>query len=461
MKLKIPKELKDQIKESIIQSTSHGIPRIVASDNMLLRIVWILFTIISTGFCAYLIADNIISFYKYEVATKVRQKFELKPKFPSVTICNVNFFTTEYSVDYMNDTFRKKDDSIDISDNTEFIIQKSLTLSSNEIKKLGDSLNKLIIDGSIELVVMSISDQVFNYFFHPWYGNCYTYNPFRNGDGTIRNPKTILKVGYINSFYLKLNTSIAEEIPIPIRSQGAIIFIHEFGSSPFSVDSLTVAPGFETNIALQRTLTTMTPKPYSECDKDTDNRDKYQSDLYKSIHDMSFNYSQKACFDLCFHREMIKNCSCYFYLLTPFTEGKACLKQEEIDCTSDLYFDLMGKNYIDNICKPLCPLECYSVKYSKSISFSRLNQDSKDIAEINIYFEDFSYTEIEENQIMTEVGLVSNIGGIAGLFLGVSFLTFVEIVAICLDVFYYYMKQRKISKRQQSKKIEPEITLNP
>ncbi|CAF0716894.1 unnamed protein product [Brachionus calyciflorus] len=458
MKLKIPKEVKEQIKESIIQSTSHGFPRIVASQNIPLRIFWILFTIASTGFCAYLIADNIISFYKYEVSTKVRQKFSLKATFPSVTICNLNFFTTENSAQFINDVLSKKNNETDIKDDTEFIIQKSLTLDSNEKKKLGDSLNKLIIDTSIELTILDISDDLFSYFFHPWYGNCYTFNPYRYENGTIREAKTILKTGYMNSLYFSLNTSISEEIPFPVRVQGAIVFIHEYGSSPFSVDSLTVSPGFETNIALHRTLTTLTPKPYSDCDKDTDDKDKYPSDLFKSIHDLRFNYSQKACFDLCFHREMIKKCSCFFYLFTPFTEGKACLKQEEIDCVTDLYFDLMEKNYIDTLCKPLCPLECYSLKYSKSVTFSKLYSSSQDSTVINIYFEDFSYTEIEENQVMTEVGLVSNIGGIAGLFLGVSFLSFVEIAAVCIEVSYYYLKKKFRLKRQKSDNIQQEFT---
>ncbi|CAF0718054.1 unnamed protein product [Brachionus calyciflorus] len=454
MKIKISKEVKSQIKESIIQSTSHGFPRIVASQNIPMRIFWILFTIASTGFCAYLIADNIMSYYNYEVSTKVRQKFSLNQVFPSITICNVNFFTSEYSGEFINDALDEKDAETDIEYDLWFIQQKSLTLNLTEIKKLGDSLDKFIIDAANELTVVDITDEIFSYFFHQTYGNCYTYNPFRYENGTIRQPKIIRKNGYMNAFYVRLNTTISKGISIPIRTLGAVVFIHEFGSSPYSVEGQTIAPGFETNIALHRTSTTLIPKPYSDCDKDTDNPDKYSSELFKDIHNLSFNYSQNACFDLCFHREMLKECSCYINGYSTFTEGRACLKEDEMNCVIDLYYDLLENNYFDNLCKPLCPLECYSVKYSKSVTFSKKFYDSLGTADVNIYFEDFSYTEIEENIVLTEIGLVSNIGGIAGLFLGVSFLSFIEIVAVFIEVFYYYLKKKIRTKNPKSKNID-------
>ncbi len=53
---------------------------------------------------------------------------------------------------------------------------------------------------------------------------------------------------------------------------------------------------------------------------------------------------------------------------------------------------------------------------------------------VNIYFNDISYTKITQVPIVNGVGLLSNIGGVFGLFLGASLLTFMEIFEFLFKV---------------------------
>jgi hypothetical protein len=52
---------------------------------------------------------------------------------------------------------------------------------------------------------------------------------------------------------------------------------------------------------------------------------------------------------------------------------------------------------------------------------------------VRIYFEDTSYVYITENPKTVLVDLIATIGGILGLFLGISVSSYMEIIQIALD----------------------------
>ncbi len=57
------------------------------------------------------------------------------------------------------------------------------------------------------------------------------------------------------------------------------------------------------------------------------------------------------------------------------------------------------------------------------------------MVKFNVYFDSFSYKITTETANTDMVALLSNIGGMLGLFLGVSVLTAVELVEIFLRAF--------------------------
>lgn len=120
---------------------------------------------------------------------------------------------------------------------------------------------------------------------------------------------------------------------------------------------------------------------------------------------------------------------------------------------------------VQSMCGNECPLECQRVIYNQYTSFahypseiyanslmanpriqsfyaqnlSRLTHDSlkQNMLQMFVYYGDLGYEEYNEVETMTWVDLISNIGGTLGLFLGMSFLSFVELLDVILQIMFY------------------------
>ena len=79
-----------------------------------------------------------------------------------------------------------------------------------------------------------------------------------------------------------------------------------------------------------------------------------------------------------------------------------------------------------------------NVLVNKSYSF--INR----AAHITLYFKELKYTEVSEMPKMTTANVISNIGGTFGLFLGLSLMSFFEILQLFLKCFIYLKKQQKV-----------------
>ena len=120
---------------------------------------------------------------------------------------------------------------------------------------------------------------------------------------------------------------------------------------------------------------------------------------------------------------------------------------------------------VQSMCSDDCPLECQRVIYNQYTSFaqypseiyanslmanrriqsfyarnlSQLTYDSlkRNMLQMFVYYGDLGYEEYNEVGTMTWVDLISNIGGTLGLFLGMSFLSFVELLDVVLQIVFY------------------------
>jgi amiloride-sensitive sodium channel subunit alpha/amiloride-sensitive sodium channel subunit gamma len=70
---------------------------------------------------------------------------------------------------------------------------------------------------------------------------------------------------------------------------------------------------------------------------------------------------------------------------------------------------------------------------------------------IHIYYDSLDYTSITESVKFSGSDLISNIGGTLGLFIGISVLSFVEIIEIIIEIFLIFAKN-KISTVELFKK---------
>lgn len=66
----------------------------------------------------------------------------------------------------------------------------------------------------------------------------------------------------------------------------------------------------------------------------------------------------------------------------------------------------------------------------------------KSILALNIYYDELKYTLVEEIKKIETFDLISNLGGIMGLFLGVSFVTFFEIFEIFFETIFILIEDK-------------------
>jgi hypothetical protein len=92
-------------------------------------------------------------------------------------------------------------------------------------------------------------------------------------------------------------------------------------------------------------------------------------------------------------------------------------------------------------CADICPIECNSIRYMVT-PFYRLNP-SIPYALVRVYFEDFHYILISEKPKMTAEDFFGSVGGMFGLFMGCSLLSFAELAEMPLFICLAMKKRPK------------------
>ena len=119
------------------------------------------------------------------------------------------------------------------------------------------------------------------------------------------------------------------------------------------------------------------------------------------------------------------------------------------NCTLINYYSVVGYAYCDQIrsestefkavCDQECPLECPLITYSADLSYS----DRKDLPQsIRVQFADISYFETSQTPQMTGFNLMNEVGDALGLFIGISFMSQLELLEFLSEIFlvFYYVR---------------------
>ena len=122
--------------------------------------------------------------------------------------------------------------------------------------------------------------------------------------------------------------------------------------------------------------------------------------------------------------------------------------KKDLNGNTSLYKNNFTSHKMINECSKYCPLECDFEQYEAFLSFHMSENMSKnETLKFKIYFKDLTYILISQEPKIELFDLISGIGGLLGLFLGVSFLSFIEIFEIIFEVIYLligsYMRRRR------------------
>ncbi len=445
------------LKEVLYNSYAQAIIAFVLTPHLLMKAFLAVCILGSSGLASYIIIQTIMAYLSFGVTTTSRTIFETHALFPKATFCNVNSLTTQYAYNLTEKRFS---------------YNQFLNLSNKEKKKLSHDLKDIFISCEFNGNPCDSSD--FTWSFDPWYYNCYTFNSGFDSNGTKIDLKQSTITGPELGLKLILYVNIHELIYYQISTElGVILRIDNSSYSTFYAkrDGILLSPGFQTNIAVDREFHSMLPKPYSNCEIDTNSPlFRPDSEFYNVIRQSEYAYTKKLCFIQCYQSYIINKYNCsYPEMLSLFNASKCDLTKITFYDTTDRF----SVNIINEMCLSSCPLECNQNLYKKSISFNQLNVNSynydffkiitdnpnlmsdfekrelslydvqESFVHVNIFYDSLSYTESIESPRMDFVSLLASIGGNLSLFLGVSLFSLFEIVQVTLEIVFSLKERNK------------------
>ena len=213
-----------------------------------------------------------------------------------------------------------------------------------------------------------------------------------------------------------------------------------------------------TDIIINKLVQKKLGEPYNKCKENLTAINSFDSSLYRLTMLKDGVYRQKNCYVLCIHEIILKKCNVSFSNGTKWFIGNAN------NCAMEIY----NKFDYDENCSKECPLECETTTFSiegkitksnvkdlnkfqfrdkiaKNFNINNLSNETvnKNIVWFEVNYEDLQYTEISQIPKTTVADLVSSLGGIIGVFMGLSLLSLIEWLQFFLEVFFIIKEHLK------------------
>jgi hypothetical protein len=470
-------KLRGLLKDHLTNEMFLAMQEIIYSPHIAVRLFSVGFLLVSYVLASYTTLNLILSYFEYGVTNSVRTVYERPAVFPKVSVCNVNQFTSKYGYEFLRNLTNNTFDTSFPENLSSFerlkqayITQvKAFTLANNskyfEKKSLGQDLNDSLLSCAFNLYECTSDD--FSWYYDAIYGNCYSFNSGFNSTGQRRDDSVSYLAGSWHGLQVDFFVRSYENISLFNSiwgGSGAIIRIDNVSHVIDHIrDGIFVSPGSSTYVALNREFKTILPKPYSNCEIESyDKLTYFDSELYRLIKNSYYDYTQNFCLEQCLLKLLVEKCGCQLSFFRSVINSKICFSDSEINCSILSYWNIYLKgNYIQNVCMPQCPLECYSNKFSYTTSSYDVHGDlyvnkiknnpnlasnfvaeeinaetvRKSFVRINVFYESLSYIISEEAPQLDGFSLVANIGGNLGLFISVSFFSICEIITTLIELY--------------------------
>lgn len=80
---RLRRDIKRRMLKLTENSTCHALPNSVRSPHLIVKIVWVLFFVLSCSACSYIIVTSVLKYFDYRVLVKFNLQRELKAEFPA------------------------------------------------------------------------------------------------------------------------------------------------------------------------------------------------------------------------------------------------------------------------------------------------------------------------------------------------------------------------------------------
>ena len=275
--------------------------------------------------------------------------------------------------------------------------------------------------------------------------------------------------GIANGLQLELFVGSPDYSPCWISTHGVVLFVHNRTNDPLLyIQGVRVAAGKESNFAVQRMFVNKLPAPYSNCVAEVTSPTAYDSEFYRSTLSFMDSYEHIYCMFDCVASKL--NASGFD---TCTTNNSYTIEQLRTCFLESTNYEPFFPE-----CFGLCPLECSSQVLStipsyasyptpasvaamlrKIKNFSQIyfGDDQADLSyeklkdsvlALNVYYDSIMYTQVDDSPAQDIGSVLSNIGGLLGLFIGISVLSFLEVVEYAYEIVYILYKHNTIQKPQ-------------
>ncbi|XP_042310059.1 acid-sensing ion channel 1 isoform X3 [Sceloporus undulatus] len=295
------------------------------------------------------------------------------------------------------------------------------------------------------------------------YGKCYTFNSGQSD----KPPLITMKGGTGNGLEIMLDIQQDEYLPVWGETDetsfeaGIKVQIHSQDEPPF-IDQLGfgVAPGFQTFVSCQEQRLLYLPPPWGQCKSVT-----MESDFYDT-------YSITACRIDCETRYLVENCNCRMVHMPG--DAPYCTPEQYKECADPALDFLVERD--SEYC--VCEMPCNVTRYGKELSMVKIpskasakylakkyNKSEQYIGEnilvLDIFFEALNYETIEQKKAYEVAGLLGDIGGQMGLFIGASILTVLELFDYAYEVIKFRLCRRgKCQKKHKGNNSDKGVALS-
>ncbi|XP_019517856.1 PREDICTED: acid-sensing ion channel 1 isoform X2 [Hipposideros armiger] len=456
-------------------STLHGLAHIFSYERLSLkRALWALCFLGSLAVLLCVCTERVQYYFNYHHVTKLDEVAASQLTFPAVTLCNLNEF--RFSQVSKNDLYHAGEllallnNRYEIPD-TQMADEKQLEILQDKANfrsfkpkpfnmrefydRAGHDIRDMLLSCQFRGEVCSAED--FKVVFTR-YGKCYTFNSGRDGRPRLKT----MKGGTGNGLEIMLDIQQDEYLPVWGETDetsfeaGIKVQIHSQDEPPF-IDQLGfgVAPGFQTFVSCQEQRLIYLPPPWGTCKAVT-----MDSDFFDS-------YSITACRIDCETRYLVENCNCRMVHMPG--DAPYCTPEQYKECADPALDFLVEKD--QEYC--VCEMPCNLTRYGKELSMVKIpskasakylakkfNKSEQYIGEnilvLDIFFEVLNYETIEQKKAYEIAGLLGDIGGQMGLFIGASILTVLELFDYAYEVIKHKLCRRgkcqKEAKRSSADK---------
>uniref|UniRef100_A0A3B4DJK1 Acid sensing ion channel subunit 1 n=1 Tax=Pygocentrus nattereri TaxID=42514 RepID=A0A3B4DJK1_PYGNA len=402
------------------RTTLHGVRHVFLAASPPRRAAWLLAFVASLALLFTWSSNRVRYLLSAPVYTRAHVTHARRLTFPAVTICNRNLVRPR--------RMTKPDALAQTPAPTPTMRQL--------LDRLGHQLEEMLLQCRFqgELCGPRNFSTIFTR-----YGKCYTFNSGQDGRPLL----VTMKGGMGNGLELMLDIQQDEYLPVWGETDetsfeaGIKVQIHTQDEPPF-IDQLGfgVAPGFQTFVSCQEQRLTYLPPPWGDC------RDApMDSDFFST-------YSITACRIDCETRYLVENCNCRMVHMPG--DAPYCTPEQYKECADPALDFLVERD--NDYC--VCETPCNMTRYGKELSFVKIPSKasakylakkfnkseqyiSDNILVLDIFFEALNYETIEQKKAYELAGLLGDIGGQMGLFIGASILTILELFDYLYEVIKY------------------------